>query len=76
MNIDEIDTVKPTNPDAVIKLENNPTVRTLSGAEQSSTGFTTTYTDQLFFYVPGQGSTEKIRLLGYASDILNAKVIP
>ncbi|MEI3866892.1 glycosyl transferase [Microbacterium sp. CCNWLW134] len=76
VNIDEIDTVKPTNPDAVIKLENNPTVRTLSGAEQSSTGFTTTYTDQLFFYVPGQGSTEKIRLLGYASDILNAKVIP
>jgi hypothetical protein len=76
VNIDEIDTVKPTNPDAVIKLENNPTVRTLSGAEQSPTGFTTTYTDQLFFYVPGQGSTEKIRLLGYASDILNAKVIP
>jgi hypothetical protein len=76
VNVDEIDTVKPTNPDAVIKLENNPTVRTLAGAEQSSTGFSTTYTDQLFFYVPGQGSTEKIRLLGYASDILNAKVIP
>jgi hypothetical protein len=25
--------------------------------------------------VPGLGSTEKIRLLGYASEILDAKVI-
>ena len=48
---------------------------TQAGADQSATGFTTTFTDQVFFYVPGQGSTEKIRLLGYSSDILNAKVI-
>ncbi|MDN3494508.1 hypothetical protein QL996_01080 [Planococcus sp. APC 4015] len=75
ITINEVDTVKPTNSDAVIKLETNPTVKTLSGAEQSSTGFTTTYGDQLFFYVPGQGSTEKIRLLGYGSAILDAKVI-
>lgn len=75
ITINEVDTVKPTNADAVIKLETNPTVKTLSGAEQSSTGFTTTYGDQLFFYVPGQGSTEKIRLLGYGSAILDAKVI-
>ncbi|MET0734601.1 MAG: glycosyl transferase [Microbacterium sp.] len=75
VNLNELDTVKPTNADAVIKLENNPTVKTLAGAEQSSTGFTTTFGDQLFFYVPGQGSTEKIRLLGYSSSILDAKVI-
>ena len=41
----------------------------------TATGFTTTYTDQLFFYIPGQGSSEKIRLLGYGSSILEAKVI-
>ena len=76
VNLDETDTVKPTNADAVIKLTNNPTVKALVGAEQSSTGFTTTYSDQLFFYVPGQGSTEKIRLLGASSHILDAKVIP
>ncbi|MGL4257313.1 MAG: glycosyl transferase [Microbacterium sp.] len=75
VSIDETDTVKPTNEDAVIKLENNATVKQLAGADQSATGFTTTFTDQVFFYVPTQGSTEKIRLLGYSSDILDAKVI-
>ena len=50
-------------------------MKTLAGADQSATGFSTTFTDQLFFYVPGQGSNEKIRLLGYSSDILDAKVI-
>ncbi len=75
VNIHEVDTVKPTNADAVIKLPNNATVKTLAGAEQSSTGFTTTFSDQLFFYVPAQPSSEKIRLLGYASAILDAKVI-
>ena len=79
VNINETDTVKPTNKDAVIKLNEkdnqNPTVKTLTGVDQSATGFTTTYSDQLFFYVPGQGSTEKIRLLGYGSNILSAAVI-
>ncbi|GAA3626770.1 hypothetical protein GCM10022200_06430 [Microbacterium awajiense] len=75
VSMNEIDTVKPTNEDAVIKLSGNPTAKTLSGAEESASGFTTTFGDQLFFYVPGQGSTEKIRLLGYSSDILSAKVI-
>ncbi|MET0780130.1 MAG: glycosyl transferase [Microbacterium sp.] len=75
VNVNEVDTVVPTNADAVIKLDTNPTVKTLSGAEQSATGFTTTFSDQLFFYVPGLGSTEKIRMLGYGSEILDAKVI-
>jgi hypothetical protein len=76
VNVDEVDTVKSTNADAVIKLDNNPTVKALAGVDQSSTGFTTTFSDQLFFYVPGQGSNEKIQLLGYSSNILDAKVIP
>lgn len=75
VSINETDTVKPTNADAVIKVGDNPTVKTLAGVDQSATGFTTTFSDQLFFYVPSQGSTEKIQLLGYASDILDAKVI-
>lgn len=75
VNLHEIDTVTPTNPDAVIKLLDNPTVKALTGVEQSATGFITTYSDQVFFYVPGPGSNEKIRLLGYSSDILDAKVI-
>lgn len=75
VNINETDTVKAINSDAVIKFENNPTVKTLTGVDQSATGVTTTYSDQLFFYVPGQGSTEKIRLLGFSTAILDAKVI-
>ena len=75
VTIQETDTVKPTDDDAVIKLDNNPTVQTLTGVDESSEGFSTVYVDQLFFYVPGQGSSEKIRLLGYVSNILDAKVI-
>ncbi len=75
VNLYETDTVRPTNADAVIKLDNNPTVQLLAGTAQSQTGFVTTFSDQLFFYVPGQGSTEKIRLLGYGSNILSAGVI-
>jgi hypothetical protein len=73
VNLNELDNVKPTNADAVVKAQ--PTVKTLAGADQSSTGFTTTYSDQIFFYVPGPGSDEKIRVLGYSSDILDAKVL-
>lgn len=76
VNVDETDTVKPKNADAVIKLDKNPAVRALVAADQSATGVTTTFTDQVFFYVPVQGSPEKIRLLGYSSDLLDAKVIP
>jgi hypothetical protein len=75
VNIHETETVTPTNKDAVIKLPKNRTVKAITGKDQSATGFTTTFTDQVFFYVPGQGSNEKIRLLGYSSDILDAKVI-
>lgn len=75
VNINEIDTVKPTNADAVIKVDGNQTVKTLAGVDQSSTGFATTFSDQVFFYVPGPGSNEKIRLLGYSSDILDAKIL-
>lgn len=78
VTVNENDTVTPTNEDAVIKVDGkpgNPVVKTLTGVSQSSTGFTTTYADQLFFFVPAQSSTERIRFLGYSSDILSAKVV-
>lgn len=75
VTVTETDRVTPTNADAVIKLDGNATVKALTGVDQSQTGFTTTFSDQLFFYVPGQGSNEKIRLLGYSSEILDAQVI-
>lgn len=69
------DTVKPTNPDAVIKVDGNAVVQNLAGVSQSASGFTTTYANQLFFFVPSQSSKERITLLGYSSDILDAKVV-
>ena len=78
VTVNENDTVTPTSEDAVIKVDGdpgNPVVKTLSGVSQSATGFTTVYADQLFFFVPAQSSTERIRFLGYSSEILSAKVV-
>lgn len=75
ITVNESDTVKPANEDVVIKFDGNPTVQALTGVAESQTGVSTTFVDQLFFYVPAQGSTEKIRLLGYSSNILEAKVL-
>lgn len=74
VTVHENDTVKPTNTDAVIKLDDNPIVQTLTGVNQSSSGFTTTFVDQLFFFVPSQSSNKRIQLLGYSTSILDAKV--
>ncbi len=75
VSLTETDTVKPTNSDAVIKLEGNPTVEALAGTSSSASGFQTNFSDQLFFYVPNQADGGQIRLLGYASNILSAGVI-
>lgn len=76
VNVDETETVTPTDDDAVIKLPDNDQVEALTGVKESQSGFTTTYSDQLFFYVPGVGSADaQIQLLGYSSNILGAKVV-
>jgi len=75
VTVNESDTVKPANSDVMIKFDGNPTVQALTGVAESSTGVSTVFADQLFFYVPAQGSSEKIRLLGYSSNILEAKVL-
>ncbi|MDR6198234.1 hypothetical protein QE374_000143 [Microbacterium sp. SORGH_AS428] len=75
VSVNEVDTVTPNSGDVVIKLTDNPTVQALTGVSESATGVSSTFADQLFFYVPAQGSSEKIRLLGYTSNILEAKVL-
>lgn len=75
VTVDDLDKVTPTDDDAVIKLDDNPVVESLTGVSQSSKGFTTTWANQLFFFVPSQSSQERIQLLGFSSEILNAKVI-
>ncbi len=75
VTVNDLDSATPTNPDAVIKADKNAIVQALTGVSQSSTGFTTSYANQLFFFVPSQSSKERIRLLGFSSDILDAKVV-
>lgn len=75
VTLTETDTVAPTNEDAVIKLDNNPTVQALAGTGTSATGFNTNFSDQLFFYVPNQAAGGKVQLLGFGSNILSAGVI-
>ncbi len=75
VTVHETDTVRPANGDVVIKFDTNPTVQALTGASESQSGVTTTFVDQLFFYVPAEGSSDRIRLLGYSTSILDAKVI-
>ena len=55
--------------------DTNPVASALTGVSQSSSGFTTTYADQLFFFVPGAGSSEPIQFLGYRSNVLSAKFV-
>ncbi|GAA4764405.1 glycosyl transferase [Microbacterium gilvum] len=76
VGVDETETVTPTNEDAVIRFEDDPAISLLTGETESATGVTTTYTDQLFFFVPAQGSDERIRLLGYTTSILSAELLP
>lgn len=75
VTVTENETIVPTDSDAVIKLGDNVVVKALSGVSQSSTGFRTQYTDQLYFFVPAQGSNEKIQLLASRSNVLDAKVV-
>jgi hypothetical protein len=67
--------ITPTSSDAVIKFDDNPEAQALTGAKEASKGVNTTYSLQLFFSVPSQGSTEQVRLLAVHQDTLDVEVI-
>ncbi|WP_165067614.1 hypothetical protein [Marisediminicola senii] len=56
----------------------NPTglVKTLTGSEGSTRGYTAEYSYQLLFYIPPIGSTDKTVLLGFSEALLSAQEIP
>lgn len=76
ITVNDTESPRSINTDAVIRIGENPVLTTLTGVTEAATGFKTTYGNQLFFYVPAQGSTEQIRLLGYSSSILKSEVLP
>ncbi|MBO0981470.1 glycosyl transferase [Microbacterium sp. SD291] len=71
----DTESVTPTSADAVIRFGENAQAKALTGVEESSKGVKTTYSFQLFFSVPAQGSTEQIRLLAVHQDLLSVEVI-
>ncbi len=71
VNINQIETVTPTEAGA--SLNSSGLVKTLSGVNTTLKGLVTSYGDQLLFYVPKVGSSQKIMLLGDASGIISAK---
>ncbi|MFK4850776.1 glycosyl transferase [Microbacterium sp. ZW T6_19] len=71
----EAETVTPTSSEAVIRFENNPEAKALTGVTESAKGITTKYEFQLFFAVPAQGSTEQIHLLAARQNLLSVEVI-
>ncbi|GAB3599475.1 glycosyl transferase [Microbacterium tumbae] len=71
----ETQKITPTSGDAAIRFGDNPEIKALTGVEESAKGVTATYSLQVFFAVPTQGSGEQIRLLAVHQDILGAKVI-
>ena len=75
VTVHDTEAIRPTSADAVIQLPDNPEAKALTGVKESSKGFRTTYSIQMFFAVPAQGSNEQIRLLGYHQDLLSVKVI-
>lgn len=70
VNIVETEVVKPVEAGAKIKLAG--AVAALSGVTETEKGVQSTYGDQLLFYVPPAGSTEKIRLLGFSQGLTKA----
>ncbi|MFT4235401.1 MAG: glycosyl transferase [Microbacterium sp.] len=78
--VDDWETVKPTDPMATIQWQVDDgqpldPKEVLTGETSSAGGVTTTYTDQLFFFVPAQGSDAKITLLGYATALKSVDLL-
>jgi hypothetical protein len=70
VNIAETEVVKPLEVGA--KIKPSGAVAALSGLTETEKGVQSTYSDQLLFYVPPAGSTEKIRLLGFSQGLTAA----
>lgn len=77
VSINQTDTIKPVNAEAVVKPDDGAVAsKALSGITESTKGILNTYGDQLLFYVPAAGSTDKIVLLGFADGLISSVELP
>lgn len=73
VSLDDTESITPTEAGAAINTP--PAVKALSGTSLSTKGVTATYGVQLLFYVPplGDGTSNKIQLLGFSQGLTSAK---
>ena len=74
-HITEVETTRPTDPRASLKVNGGAT-QALLGAGESTKGVELTYSDQLLFYVPPVNSGEQVRLIGFEQQLVSAKELP
>jgi hypothetical protein len=73
ISLNERETVKPVEEGAAVNPDG--AVKALSGKNQSTTGITAAYGNQLLFYVPPVTEGGKIQLLGYSTSLIAASEV-
>ena len=77
VSMTETETVKPVDAGATVgPAEDALATKALSGINTTAKGFQNTYRDQLLFYVPTAGSSDKIVLLGFAQGLISSAELP
>ena len=77
VSLNEIETVKPIDDQATVSPNESATAsKALSGITATVKGIQSTYADQLLFYVPAAGSTDKISLLGFSQGLITSAELP
>jgi len=73
--ITEVETTKPTDPRASLKVNGGATAALL-GLTETKKGVESVYSDQALFYVPPVNSGQKVVLLGFDQQLVSAKELP
>ncbi|TFD09442.1 MULTISPECIES: hypothetical protein [unclassified Cryobacterium] len=77
VSMTETETVKPVDAGATVgPAADALATKALSGITTTAKGFSNTYRDQLLFYVPTAGSSDKIVLLGFAQGLITSAELP
>lgn len=66
----EVETVRPVQAGATINATSS--ARVFSGLPESAVGFTANYEIHILWYVPPVGSDDRIRVLGYSYQLVDA----
>lgn len=75
VSVNETEIVKPINDGATVS-PSGAASKALSGITSSAKGILNTYSDQLLFYVPTAGSSDRIILLGFAQGLTKSAELP